>query len=98
MIRIIKNYVHLILAFIANVWFGFPSKKLFVIGISGTDGKTTTTSIIYQVLKNSGKKVSVLTTVSAEVGGKEIDTGFHVTTPNPFLFQSILKKSCRSWR
>jgi UDP-N-acetylmuramoyl-L-alanyl-D-glutamate--2,6-diaminopimelate ligase len=93
MIRTLKNTAHLVLAVLANIWYGFPSKKLKVVGVTGTDGKTTTAYLIYQVLKSAGKKVSVVTTVAAEVGGKSYDTGFHVTTPNPFMYQRILKQA-----
>ena len=72
---------------------GYPAKKLFVIGVTGTDGKTTTCTLIYEILKAAGIKAGLLTTVSAVIGGEEIETGLHTTNPDPSLLQPILKKA-----
>jgi UDP-N-acetylmuramoyl-L-alanyl-D-glutamate--2,6-diaminopimelate ligase len=93
MIRSLKGLYHLLLACFANIWFGFPGKKLTVIGVTGTDGKTTTTTLIYEVLKAAGLKVSMISSVHAVVGGKTYDTGFHVTTPDALFVQKYLKQA-----
>lgn len=77
----------------ANVWYGFPSKKLTVIGVTGTDGKTTTTNIIYHILKTADKDVSMISTVGANINGQAYGIGFHVTTPSPWQIQSFLSKA-----
>ena len=89
----IKNVYHLGNAFIANLWFGFPSKGLTVIGVTGTDGKTTTVSLIYHILHTAGYSASMISSVGAVIGGKEYDVGFHVTTPSPWALQAFIKKS-----
>ena len=89
----IKNIYHLLKAILANIWYGFPSHKLKVIGVTGTDGKTTTTHLIAHILKTAGKKVSFVSSVYASIGGKESDIGFHVTTPSSFSLQKLLKLS-----
>lgn len=88
-----KNQYHLLTALLAHIWYGFPSRKLTVIGITGTSGKTTTTHMIYDVLKAAGYKVSLLSTIKAVIGGKDYNTGFHVTTPDPHVLPKFLKKA-----
>lgn len=82
---------HLPTAVLANLIYGFPSKKMTVIGVTGTDGKTTTVNMIYQILKSAGKAVSMVSTINAEIAGKSYDTGFHVTNPDPMLLQKFIK-------
>ncbi|MFA6080788.1 MAG: Mur ligase family protein [Patescibacteria group bacterium] len=85
MFQKLKNIYHLFQAILANIFYGFPSRKLKVIGITGTDGKTTTTHLIAYILKSAGKKVSFVSSIVAE--------GFHVTTPSSFALQRLLKQS-----
>jgi len=89
----LKNLFHFLIAVLANIYYGFPSRKLKVIGVTGTDGKTTTTHLIYHILKTAGKKVSMISSVYAQIAGKKFDTGFHVTTPHPFFLQKSLNQS-----
>ncbi len=93
MFQKLKNIYHLLQAILANILFGFPSRKLKVIGITGTDGKTTTTHLIAHILKTAGKKASFVSSIHASIGGKESDIGFHVTTPSSFALQKLLKQS-----
>ncbi len=87
-----KNVYHLSIAILANTFFFFPGRKLRIIGITGTDGKTTTTSLIYHILKTAGKQVSLISTVAAYIGDKAYDTGFHVTNPSSISLQKFLKQ------
>lgn len=93
--RLLKNIYHLFCALLANIIYRFPSRRLKVIGVTGTDGKTTTTHLIYHILKTAGKKVSMVSTVYAKIGDKEYDTGLHTTTPDSFLIQKLLRDSAR---
>ncbi|NCN51172.1 MAG: UDP-N-acetylmuramyl-tripeptide synthetase [Candidatus Pacebacteria bacterium] len=76
----------------AQIKYRFPAKNLTIYTITGTDGKTTSSTILYHVLKAQGHKVALLTTVAAYMGNKEIDTGFHVTSPQPQDLQKFMRE------
>jgi UDP-N-acetylmuramoyl-L-alanyl-D-glutamate--2,6-diaminopimelate ligase len=69
------------LALISAAFYGFPARSLCVIGVTGTDGKTTTSNLIYQILLAAGYRAGIISTVNAIINNEELDTGFHVTTP-----------------
>ncbi len=75
------NDSRLALAHLAAAYYDFPAQKLTVIGVTGTDGKTTTANLIYSILQAAGLRAGLLSTVNAVIGSLELDTGFHVTTP-----------------
>lgn len=89
----INNFYHLPKAVLANIIYGFPSRGMTVIGVTGTDGKTTTVNMIYRIMRDAGKKVSMVSTINAEIAGKSYDTGFHVTSPEPFMVQKFAKQA-----
>jgi len=80
------------LAALAAAWHGFPSRRLTVIGVTGTDGKTTTTTLIRAILEAAGYPTGMVSTVSATIGSEEIDTGFHTTTPDAPDIQGYLAR------
>lgn len=87
-----KNIKHYFESWWEVVKNGYPAGKLVVIGVTGTDGKTTTCHLIYEILRAVGKKVAMVSTVAAYIGGEEIDTGFHVTTPDAKFLQPFIKR------
>ena len=90
-IQPVINIYHLFKAAGANIVYSFPSRKLKLIGITGTDGKTTTAFLIYQVLRELTGKASMISSVYAKIGEKEYTTGLHVTTPDAILVQKFLR-------
>jgi len=70
------------LSFLAAAYYGWPGRVLTVIGVTGTDGKTTTSNLIYEILRAAGIRAGMISTVNAVIGDEVLDTGFHVTTPD----------------
>ena len=89
---VVNKFKHLPLAILAVLWFRYPARRLKVIGVTGTDGKTTTTTLIDEILVHWGKKAALISTVAAKIGQKEIDTGFHVTSPDSWKLQRLLRE------
>ena len=80
------------LTWIAAAFYNWPGRKLTVIGVTGTDGKTTTTNLIYQILLAAQIKAGMISTVNAVIGDEVLDTGFHVTTPDAHDVQRYLAR------
>jgi UDP-N-acetylmuramoyl-L-alanyl-D-glutamate--2,6-diaminopimelate ligase len=78
----IEPYGHLAEAMIEQAITGFPARGLKIIGVTGTDGKTSTSTIITQMLRHAGLKVAMMTTIS-------IDYGDGVEHPNPTRLTSL---------
>lgn len=86
---------HLPKAMLANLMYSFPAKKLTIIGVTGTKGKTTTAHMIFHILRKQKKKAVMISTLGAFFGDKQIDTGLHVTNPEPFTLQKLLRQAVR---
>jgi UDP-N-acetylmuramoyl-L-alanyl-D-glutamate--2,6-diaminopimelate ligase len=80
------------LTWLAAAFYGFPARKLTVIGVTGTDGKTTTCNLLYKILQKAGMRAGLISTVNAVIGEEVLDTGFHVTTPDAQDVQMYLAK------
>jgi len=104
----IKNIYHLAQAMVANVWFGFPasrrravvsasrggpSKKLNVIGITGTNGKTTTVQMTAKILEEAGHKVAMASTINFKINGDEKTNLSHFTTLSAFAVQKFARQA-----
>jgi UDP-N-acetylmuramoyl-L-alanyl-D-glutamate--2,6-diaminopimelate ligase len=71
----------LALARFSAAFYGFPGRHLSMIGVTGTDGKTTTSNLVYQIMLEAGLRPGIISTINALIGDEVVDTGFHVTTP-----------------
>jgi UDP-N-acetylmuramoyl-L-alanyl-D-glutamate--2,6-diaminopimelate ligase len=80
----------LALAWLAAASHDFPARKMRMIGVTGTDGKTTTTNLIYSILSAAGIPAGMISTVNARIGGQTYDTGLHTTTPEALDVQRYL--------
>lgn len=75
------NDTRSVLGRLASIFYGEPSKSLKIIGITGTNGKTTTSYMLASILKNAGKKVGVIGTLGIAYGKERVQT--QLTTPDP---------------
>jgi UDP-N-acetylmuramoyl-L-alanyl-D-glutamate--2,6-diaminopimelate ligase len=82
----------LALARLAAAYFHHPARQMVMIGVTGTDGKSTTCNLLHSVLKEAGIAVGMITTVNAVIGDELLDTGLHVTTPDAIEVQGFLRR------
>lgn len=85
-----NSFWHLPKSLFWNLYYRFPSRRLKLIGITGTDGKTTTCYLLYHTLKNAGFKVGLISTIGAKIDNQNLELGLHTTSPEPRLLQKIL--------
>ncbi len=81
---------HWALAMLAAAWYANPSRRLVVIGVTGTNGKTTVTNLIARVLEEAGEKVGLTSTVNFKIGDEEIVNASKMTMPGRFFLQKTL--------
>ena len=89
----LKNIYHLIQAVLANFWFGFPSQKIKIIGVTGTNGKTTTAQMIAKILEEAGFKTAMISTINFKLDKKEWVNKTKFTTLSSWATQKFIKKA-----
>ena len=77
---------------ISASFYGFPSRRLLVTGVTGTEGKSTTVYLIWQLLKLMGKKAGFISTVQHCLGGEVLTNTEHQTTPEATVIQRMLRE------
>jgi UDP-N-acetylmuramoyl-L-alanyl-D-glutamate--2,6-diaminopimelate ligase len=90
----IEPYGHWLEAILAQIIYKFPARNLKVIGVTGTDGKTSTSTLIHELLVSNGFKVAMMTTISIDYGDGRgpIPNPTRLTTVNAFALAKSLKK------
>ncbi len=86
---------HFILSFLGALLYGFPSKKLILIGVTGTNGKTTTTEMIAKILESAGHKVALVNSLRFKIGAETKKNELRMTMPGRFFIQRFLKKAVK---
>lgn len=80
------------LADAADVWFARPSERLEVIGITGTDGKTTSSFLAVELLRAGGRRPGMIGTVAVDIGGERMSNENRTTTPESLELQELLAR------
>lgn len=94
--KLLKSVYHWILSWTGSVFYGKPSREMFVIGVTGTKGKSTTLEMINTVLKKAGKKTALLSSVKKEINGEVKKNNSSNTMPGRWSLQKFLYKSFRA--
>ncbi len=87
------GWYHFGLAFLSALLYRFPSRKLTVIGVTGTSGKTTTINLAHLVLEQTGQKVASASSIAFRIGDKEEENKLKMTMPGRFALQRFLRQA-----
>jgi UDP-N-acetylmuramoyl-L-alanyl-D-glutamate--2,6-diaminopimelate ligase len=87
------DWYHFSLAFLGVVIYRFPSGNLKVIGVTGTNGKSTTVEFITKVFEEAGIKIASQSSIRFKIGQKEIPNTYKMTMPGRFFIQKFLRQA-----
>src|SRR3989338_9222696 len=94
--RRLLSFYHLSLAFLGAVLYGFPSRKILVIGVTGTKGKSSTTEMLNAIFEEAGYRTAVLNSIRIKTGAKSELNLMRMTMPGRFFIQKFLFNAVRS--
>jgi UDP-N-acetylmuramoyl-L-alanyl-D-glutamate--2,6-diaminopimelate ligase len=94
--KFLLSWYHLSLAHMAAFFYGYPSEKIIVIGVTGTNGKSTTTNLISKILEEAGYKTALTSTVNFKVGDADDLNKLKMTMPGRFFLQRLLSDAVKS--
>lgn len=90
------NFYHLIVAFLGAIIYGFPGKRIKVIGVTGTNGKSTVINIACKIFEKAGFKVAALTSIMFKIGSEEKENKLKMTMPGRFVINKFLNDAVRA--
>lgn len=87
------SWYHFLWALLGALWYGFPSSGMTVIGVTGTNGKSTTVDMISRVFREGGLKIASLSSVRFEIQGEERRNTMKMTMPGRLVIQRFLREA-----
>lgn len=94
--RALQPAYHRFLAVLGALWYRFPSRKLIVIGVTGTKGKSTVTEMLTAILEADGNQVASLSTIKFKVGPTIEPNLFKMTMPGRFFVQRFMRRAVQA--
>ncbi len=87
------SWYHFLLSFLGALFYGFPSRNLVVIGVTGTNGKSTTVDMISRIFEEAGLKTASLSSIRFRIQGNEQKNMLKMTMPGRFFIQQFLRRA-----
>jgi UDP-N-acetylmuramoyl-L-alanyl-D-glutamate--2,6-diaminopimelate ligase len=87
------SFYHFLYSFAGAVWYRFPSRKITVIGVTGTNGKTTTVDFASRIMKKGGLRVASFSSIKFEIAGEEEVNLFKMTMPGRAFLQKMIRRA-----
>lgn len=91
-----RPFYHWSLAFLAALFYGFPSRKLKVIGVTGTNGKTTVVHLLGHILRESGFRVASVSSLEFRILGETKKNNLKMTMPGRFFIQKFFRQCVKN--
>ena len=82
---------HILLVYTGTILYGFPSRKLVVVAVTGTKGKSTTTEIVNAIFEEAGFKTALSNTIRFKIGDKSRPNMYKMSMPGRFFMQKFLR-------
>ncbi|MDP3934834.1 MAG: UDP-N-acetylmuramoyl-L-alanyl-D-glutamate--2,6-diaminopimelate ligase [Candidatus Giovannonibacteria bacterium] len=91
-----QPYYHWCLAYLAAAIYGFPSRKLKIVGVTGTNGKSTVVHLLTSILEEAGEKAASISSLRFRINKKEETNTLKMTMPGRFKLQKFLREAVKA--
>ena len=91
--QVFINWYHFLLVLLGAIFYQFPGKKMIIIGVTGTNGKSTVVELIGKILEEANFSVASLSSIQFKIAGKEQPNLLKMTMPGRFQLQKFLRKA-----